>query len=76
MTLMSCRSASFVTGGLLASVIVSSFLLMPGCGPSNETGTTVARPKEAEEGERRSREAMKNIMKNRPKPITDPSKRH
>jgi hypothetical protein len=49
---------------------------MPGCGPSNETGTTVARPKEAEEGERRSREAMKNIMKNRPKPITDPSKRH
>jgi hypothetical protein len=46
------------------SVIVASIGLIPGCG-GNETGTVVQRPKEAEEGERKSREGMKEIMKNR-----------
>ena len=73
---MSSRGTSFLTGGFLVSVIVSSLYLMPGCG-GNETGTMVTRPKEADEGERRSKEGMKAMMKMpRPKVIQDPSKRH
>jgi hypothetical protein len=57
------------------AVMVSSVTLVPGCG-GNETGTMVTRPKEAEEGERKSMEGMKAQMKMpKPKTIQDPSKR-
>ena len=41
-------------------------------------GQMVTKPKEADEGERKSMEGMKAMMKdpNRPKAIQDPSKRH
>jgi hypothetical protein len=74
---MSFRGTSFLAGGFLVSVIVSSVYLMPGCGGGNETGTMVTRPKEADEGERKSMDGMKAMMKKaRPKTIQDPSKRH
>jgi len=63
---MSSRGTSFLTGGLALSVIVASLCLMPGCGSDNETGTAVVKPKEAEEGEKKSMEGMKAMMKNFP----------
>jgi len=65
---MSSRGTSFLTGGLALSVIVASVCLIPGCGGGNETGTVVTKPKEAEEGERKSKEGMKEMMKNFPQP--------
>jgi len=66
---MSFRGTSFLTCGLSLSVIVASLCLMQGCGgDSNETGTVVAKPKEAEEGEKKSMEGMKAMMKNFPQP--------
>jgi hypothetical protein len=65
---MSSRGTSFLTGSLVLSVIVPSVCLIAGCGESNETGQMVTKPKEAEEGERKSKEGMKEMMKNFPVP--------
>jgi hypothetical protein len=73
---MSSTGTPFLTRRMALSVIVASVGLIPGC-DGNETGSVVEKPKEAEEGERKSREGMKSIMKNPPKgnmPIKDPSK--
>ncbi len=51
---------------LILSFNLASVCLISGCGDSNETGTTVAKPKEAAEGERKSMEGMKNMMKGMP----------
>jgi len=72
---MSSRGTVFLTRRLALSVIVASVGLISGCG-GNETGTVVDKPKEAEEGERKSREGMREIMKkNMTKANRDPSKR-
>jgi hypothetical protein len=60
---MSSGGTPFLTRRSALSVIVASVGLISGCG-GNETGTVVEKPKEAEEGERKSREGMKEIMKN------------
>jgi nitrous oxide reductase accessory protein NosL len=64
---MSSRGTSFLTGILVLSVIVPSVCLIAGCGDSNETGQMVTKPKEVEEGERKSMDGMKAMMKNFPK---------
>ena len=74
---MSSRGTLFLSGRLFVAVMVSSVYLIPGCGGGNETGTIVAKPKEAEEGERKSMEGMKAQMKMpKPKTIQDPSRKH
>jgi hypothetical protein len=71
---MGSRGTEFLTRRLALSVFVAGVGLMSGCG-GNETGTVVEKPKEAEEGERKSREGMKEIMKkNMTKANRDPSK--
>ena len=64
---MSSRGTLLLTGGFLFSLIVASVCLMPGCGESNETGTTVIKSKEAAEAEKKSMEGMKAMMKKFPK---------
>jgi hypothetical protein len=59
---MSSSGTPFLTRRGALSVIVASVGLIPGCG--DDTGTVVSKPKEAEEGERKSREGMKDVMKN------------
>jgi hypothetical protein len=64
---MSSRGTLLLTGGFLFSLIVASVCLMPGCGESNETGTTVIKSKEAAEAEKKSMEGMKKMMNKFPK---------
>ncbi len=59
---MSSRGTLLLTGGFLFSVIVAGLCGMPGCGDSNETGTTVIKSKEAAEAEKKSMEGMKAMM--------------
>ncbi|MGP0069626.1 MAG: hypothetical protein ACLQGP_39250 [Isosphaeraceae bacterium] len=60
---MSSSGTPFLTRRVALSVIAASVGLIPGCG-GDDTGTVVSKPKEAEEGERKSREGMKEVMKN------------
>jgi hypothetical protein len=64
---MRSRGTWFLTGAFLFSVVAGTVCLMPGCGESNETGTTVIKSKQAAEAEKKSMEGMKAMMEKFPK---------